>query len=425
MKQLKAVLVGFGNRGGIYADYSLKFPEQLKIVGVVEVNPYRLKNAKERYSLADNQVFDNIDDFLKTKTECDFVINATMDQMHYDIAMKILNAGYNMLIEKPVTAKRAELLEIEKVAKEKKLKVFVCHVLRYTPFYSKIKTLLEENKIGDIVSMQLSERVGMAHFIDSFVRGKWGKESVCGSPLLLAKSCHDADLLCWLNGNTTPKNVSSFGSRQNFIPENAPKGATERCAECPHNTTCLYDANKIHVEVDRHGFQTWEGLNKPLETITKEEKIEYLKTSDYGRCVYTLGGDLVDRQTLIVEYANGSIATFTLVGAVAQAGRGIHIIGTKGEILGECEEGIITLREFDRSGNKFGFEPQVFDVNSEIAPNDDHMGGDYALMRDIVAYFDDGKISHSLTNIEDSVNGHLIVYAAEESRKNGKVVAVR
>ena len=104
MKQLKAVLVGFGNRGGIYADYSLKFPEQLKIVGVVEVNSYRLKNAKERYSLDDNQVFDNIDDFLKTKTECDFVINATMDQMHYDIAMKILNAGYNMLIEKPVTA---------------------------------------------------------------------------------------------------------------------------------------------------------------------------------------------------------------------------------------------------------------------------------------------------------------------------------
>jgi predicted dehydrogenase len=219
MKQLKAVLVGFGNRGGIYADYSLKFPEQLKIVGVVEVNPYRLKNAKERYGLADNQVFDNIDDFLKTKTECNFIINATMDQMHYDIAMKILNAGYNMLIEKPVTANKTELLEIEKVAKEKKLKVFVCHVLRYTPFYSKIKTLLEENKIGDIVSMQLSERVGMAHFIDSFVRGKWGKESVCGSPLLLAKSCHDADLLCWLNGDTTPKSVSSFGSRQNFIPE--------------------------------------------------------------------------------------------------------------------------------------------------------------------------------------------------------------
>ena len=425
MKQLKAVLVGFGNRGGIYADYSLKFPEQMKIIGVVEVNPYRLKTAQERYSLADNQVFANLDDFLATKTECDFVINATMDQMHYETAIKILQAGYNMMLEKPVTAKKAELLEIESLAKEKGVQVFVCHVLRYTPLYSRIKWVIDSGRIGEIVSLQLNEHVGMAHYVDSFIRGKWGKESVCGSPLLLAKSCHDTDLLCWLNAGTKPKKVSSFGSRRNFIPENAPKGATERCADCPHQDTCLYDAKRIHVDVDQHGFQTWEGLNKPIETITREEKIEYLKTSEYGKCVYTIGGDLVDRQCVSVEYENGSVGTFTLIGAVAQGVREVHIVGTKGEILCDGLFGKFTVREFDRSGDKYGYNTTVYDINDELPEHDDHAGGDFGLMRDIVSYFATGKLTGSLTYISDSVNGHLIVYAAEESRKTGTVQNVR
>lgn len=425
MKQLKAALVGFGNRGGIYADYSLAYPEQLKIVGVVEVNPYRLKGAQERYSLADNQVFDNIDDFLKTNTECDFVINATMDQMHYETAIKILKAGYNMMIEKPVTAKKEELLEIERLAKEKNVQVFVCHVLRYTPFYMKIRELIEEGRIGEVVSIQINEHVGMAHYVDSFIRGKWGKESVCGSPLLLSKSCHDTDLLCWLNYKTKPKYVSSFGSRRNFIPENAPEGATERCADCPHNETCFYDAKRIHVDVDQHGFQTWEGLNKPIETITREEKIEYLKTSEYGRCVYTIGGDLIDRQCVNVEYENGSVATFTLIGAVAQAARETHIIGTKGEIMGEISSKKVTLREFDRSGDNYGYNVIVYDISDELPEHDDHAGGDLGLMKDIINYFAEGKMSSSLTYISDSVNGHLIVYAAEESRKTNLVKSIR
>ena len=138
---------------------------------------------------------------------------------------------------------------------------------------------------------------------------------------------------------------------------------------------------------------------------------------------FDIGGANTD--LAIVEYENGSIATFTLVGAVSQAGRGVHIIGTKGEIVGECEEGVITLREFDRTDDNFGCKTQTFDVNSEIAPNDDHMGGDYAMMRDIIAYFLGEALSLSLTHIEDSVNGHLIVYAAEESRKTGTLKTVR
>ena len=425
MKQLKAVLVGFGNRGGIYADYSLKFPEQLKIIAVVEINPYRLDVAKKRYGLSDNRAFAKLDDFIKEKIQCDFVINATMDQMHYEVAMSLLNAGYNMLIEKPVTAKKSELLEIERTAQEKNLRVFVCHVLRYTPFYSKIFGLLSDGEIGDIVSLQLNEHVGMAHFIDSFIRGKWNKESVCGSPLLLAKSCHDTDLLCWLNNKTKPKKVSSFGSRRNFIPENAPKGATERCADCPHKLTCFYEAERVHIDVDEHGFQTWEELKKPLDKITREEKSAYLKVSDFGRCVYTLGGDLVDRQCLMVEYENGSIGTFTLIGAVAQAARNIHIVGTKGEIIGECGSGKFIMRKFDRSGNSYGYDTESFDVNSEIAAHDDHLGGDFCLMHDIVRFFSSGEMSPSLTYLEDSVNGHLIVYAAEESRKSGVAVGIR
>ena len=425
MKQLKAVLVGFGNRGEIYADYSLKCPNELKIVGVVEIDANRLKEAQARYGLADDQIFSSLETFLRAKLECDFVINATMDQMHYETAIEILKAGYNMLIEKPVTAKKEELLEIESLAKEKGVRVFVCHVLRYTPFYSKIKQCLDEGKIGDILSMELNEHVGIAHFTTAFVPGRWSSERQCGSPLLLAKCCHDTDLLCWLNNKTTPTRVSSFGSRNLFVKDKAPKDSTERCIDCPHSETCLYDAKKICLSLNKNTFEAWVGSERPFEEIDEAEKIELLKTSNYGKCVYKSWGDIVDRQNMIVEYENGSVATLTLVAAAMQAGRWIHIVGTKGTIIGMLEEGKFTLREFNMNGSEYGDSATEFDVNADIAVNDDHLGGDFALMRDITRYFAGKTISPSLTNIEDSINGHLIVYAAEESRKNHSVSKIR
>ncbi len=427
MKKLSAVLVGAGNRGCVYSDYALEEPQELQIIAVVEPNGIRRNEAGDRYGIAQEYRFSHLDDFLSANISCDFVINATMDEQHYETAKKLMQAKYDMLLEKPIVPRRDELLDLQKTAHENNVKVNVCHVLRYTPFYKRVKQLINDDVIGRIMTMEMNEHVWIAHFIDSFVRGKWSSEEKCGSGFLLQKSCHDMDLACWLNNAAKPVRVASIGSRSQFILRNAPEGATEFCYNCPHNDTCLYSAQKIHLEFDSLPFQTWMDMGKPIDEITKEEKAEYLTHSTYGKCAYNSGGDINDRQTVNIEFDNGSVVSFTMVGGTCKAGRYIHIIGTKGEIEGYLEDGKFTLRTFDRSPGNFTFHEQLIDVNAEIRSSANyvgHAGGDYAIMHEQVRYLNGDTSSVSITDIDDSINSHLVVYAAEESVKNGKTMPV-
>lgn len=429
MKKLKAVLVGAGNRGQVYCDYSLVHKDELEIVAVVDVNPFKMNEAGDKYGVKETLRFDDLDAFIAQKIECDFVVNATMDEMHYETAMKLIGAGYNLVLEKPVTANLQELRDIENAAKEKGVKVLVCHVLRYTPFYRKIKEIIDSGRIGKIVSLQMNEHVWYGHFINSYVRGKWRSEKLCGSGFLLAKCCHDTDLICWLNNISTPSKVSSFGSRSFYTKENAPEGATKYCYECPHRETCSFDAYKFQIEKDFIPFYTWAGLNKPIEDITLEEKIEYLKHDVYGQCVYqTDDMDIVDRQCVSVEFENGSIATLNMITG-ASGGRNIHVICEYGEIIGHLNENKLYVNIFDKKNITFhdewidcNEEDKLVGENSAIAG---HFGGDYNLMKEAVRYFNGVSTSVSVTKIDDSINGHLVVYAAETSRKAGCIVEIK
>ncbi len=427
MKKLTTVLVGAGNRGCVYADYSLEAPEELAVIAVVEPSDIRRNEAGDRYGIPADKRFSDLDAFLAQKIPCDFVINATMDEQHYETAKKLMQAKYDMLLEKPIVPNREELLDLQKTAHENGVRVNVCHVLRYTPFYKRVKTLINNDVIGRIMTMEMNEHVWIAHFIDSFVRGKWNSEAKCGSSFLLQKSCHDMDLACWLNNAAKPVRVASLGSRSQFIPENAPQGATDFCYNCPHNDTCLYSAQKIHLEFDSLPFQTWMGMNKPIDEITYEEKAEYLKHADYGRCAYNSGGDINDRQTVNIEFDNGSLVSFTMVGGTNKAGRYLHIVGTKGEIEGFLESGKFVLRTFDRSEGNFTYNEEEIDVNADIRSSANyvgHAGGDYAIMYEQVRYLNGDTSSVSITNIDDSINSHLVVYAAEESVKTGTTQSV-
>ena len=425
MKQITAVVVGYGNRGQVYADYSLDCPNQLKIVGIVDPNAYKLKEARERYALLENQVFTDLDAFLATKTQCDIVINATMDQTHYETALKILQAGYDMLIEKPIVSNNEQLMEIKKAADKNGCKVFVCHVLRYTPFYRRIKSLINAGEIGEIMTMEMNEHVCMSHYLTSYDRGKWNSETACGSGFLLAKSCHDVDLMCWLNNASAPERVASFGNRSQFTEKKRPEGAAEFCYDCPHVETCPYSAKRQYMYMGVMPFLVWDKLNKPLDEITEAEKEEFLKKDNYGRCAYIAGGDLVDRQNMIVTFENGSSCTFTLVGGTTIAGRWLHIIGTMGEIQGRLEDNKFILRQY--TYDTFDGKVTEIDVSEEVVNNakfGGHSGGDFAIMHDLIAYLNGDKSSVSITSLEDSVNGHMCVYAAEKSRKENKIVTL-
>ena len=423
MKKIRAAVVGCGDRGCIYADYALRNPDEMEIVAVADTNKLHREAARARYSLGDDRTFDSVEAFVAGGIPCDIVIDATMDKAHYPTAMALLNAKYNVLLEKPVCPNKEELLALQSAAHENGCRLIVCHVLRYTPFYSAVKKAISEGKIGRIRSMEMTEHVGMAHFIDSFVRGKWRSEEECGSGLLLAKCCHDVDLMCWLGDASRPEYVTSLGFRENFVPANAPEGATERCFDCPHEKTCNYSAVKIHLDRDTMPFQTWAEIGKPIDTITREEKIEYMKHSAYGLCAYNSGGDIVDNQNVVVAFENGSMATLNLVGACAKPERYLHIIGTNGEIEGVFEKNEFELRIFTRENDRYSYDTETVSTveHSEIGK---HGGGDNEIMLHLMQYLRTGKPTASLTSIDTSIDGHLCVYAAELSRKERRTVAL-
>lgn len=421
----RATIVGYGNRGQVYGDYSLSCPNELEIVAVVDPNTFKLQEAVTRYSLPQTSVFESFSDFLKSGIKTDFVINATMDQYHYQTALEILNAGYDMLMEKPIVPNEKQLMEIKNTADKNGCKVFVCHVLRYTPFYRTIKQIINDGKIGRIMTMEMNEHVCASHYLTSYDRGKWNSEEACGSGFILAKSCHDLDLMCWLNNASEPVQVASFGTRAWFTPDNMPEGAAEYCYQCKHKDTCSYSSNNQYLKMNVMPFLVWDSLKKPLNEITMEEKEEFLKHDIYGKCAYNTGGDIVDRQNAIVMFANGSCCTFNLVGGTTKADRFIHIVGTCGEIEGKLEEGKFILRTYHP--DIFTGKVEEYDVNKQMINNVEfggHSGGDYAIMHDLIAYLNGDKTSVSITSLEDSVNGHLCIYAAEKARRANTVVRI-
>ena len=426
MKKIQAVVLGYGDRSSRYAEYAKSTPDELEITGVIDVNKLKLNEAQEKFNLPDNRLFCSLDEFLKADIKCDVVINGTMDNLHYQTTMSLLEKGYNILLEKPVTGNPDELFAIEEKAEEKGCKIVVCHVLRYTPFYSGIKQIIDSGKLGKIISMQLNEHVWHGHFVNSYVRGKWRNEKGCGSGFLLAKCCHDTDLMCWLNNNTKPNKVSSFGSRNFFCEKNAPDGATQYCYQCPHQKDCMFDAYKFELEKDFIPFYTWAGIGKPLDEITRDDKIEFLKKDVYGQCVFKTDMDIVDRQCVSVEFANGSIGTLNMIGGASRGGRHIHVVCEYGEVVGYVEENKFIVRIFNKKD--ICYDEQVVDLNGDkaLGGGDNsvagHYGGDYYIMRDLVRFLNGEKTSVSTTIIQDSVNSHLICYAAEKARKEKRIV---
>lgn len=420
MTQIKAIVVGFGDRGSIYASYALEHPEELKIIAVVDPSKERLKLAQELHHLSNEQLFEDLDKCLAKDLPCDLYINGTMDQIHYEVLKKLIKMKKAILTEKPIVNNEKELLELEKLANDNKVPIYVGHVLRYTPFYKTIKQLLLNGEIGEIRTMEMAEHVGSAHFAGSYIRGKWNNEQQCGSTLLLAKSCHDIDIMCWLNNNTTPKYVSSFGSRLYFTKENAPKDSTDLCIDCPHQKSCYFSAYNCYVKADFSNELT--RLEKG--DLSEDELNKKVSKTDFGKCVYRIEkSNVVDRQIVSVEFANGSLCTFTLVGGVQEACRTISIVGTKGEISGKLEEGIIYLKK-DKLCTTIP-EVQKIDVNAQVHSGNrltGHSGGDYEIMKSLVRYMNGDNSLITITKLSDSINGHLCVYAADAARLNHSVV---
>lgn len=425
-RPITAIIVGAGHRSFVYSELAKTNPEMLKIVGVADPNPIRRKKAMDYFGFKEDMCFENAEELAKKGKLADTVINGTMDEQHLETSVPLLNAGYDMLLEKPFAPNEEEMRQIVNCAKKNNSKVMICHVLRYTPFYYAIKERIVNGEIGDIINIQTTEHVSYHHLSTSYIRGKWANSDKCHTSMLLAKCCHDLDIIMWMMSETKPKQISSFGGKFQFKPENAPKEAGTICMkDCPLVDTCVYSTKRLYIDhPDRWAFYVWDAL-EGKKNVSIDDKIALMKSdSPYARCIYKCDNNVVDHQSVLINFESGATGTHNMVGGSAEPRREIHIIGTKGEIFGNFEESKFTVLKIDPSPEAHNEECDVEEVDLRVTGDmvgayGGHGGGDERLAADFVKFIRDEKPSLACTSIFDSVAGHLSVYLADKSRENG------
>lgn len=408
---MKMVLIGAGQRGRAYADYIVE-KNYAEITAVVDPNPIRREKAAAKLGVDPQNCFVSVQDLWEKGKIADAAIIASMDRDHYAQGMAALELGYHILLEKPISPDPAECMEIMCKARERKLHVVVCHVLRYTPFFSRIKEIIDSGRLGRLVSIRLDENIGNFHFAHSFVRGNWRRAELA-SPSIMQKSCHDMDLLNWLMG-ATAKSISSYGALHYFKENNAPANSTDRCATCPAEAECRFSAYKSYLPAAGE----W-----PATVVTPSSDPEVLRSelahSPYGRCVYRCDNDVCDQQVVAVEYEGGQTASFNMSAFTNRMTRTIHVMCEDGEIFGD--DGLHRIEVTRFASNQIeGCRSQILHTPQ---PRSGHGGGDTGIVDDFIALLQQG--SHTArSEIELSVDSHVMAGAAEISRLTGRTVAL-
>lgn len=412
MKKVKLVLFGAGVRGQYkYAPYVLNYPYEAEFAAVVEPDKERRDSFAKTYGIPDRCSFAHTEDFFGAGIQADAIMICTQDQQHYEMARTALTSGYHIMLEKPMATTAEECIKINMLAKKTNRLVFVCHVLRYFAFFKRLKSLIKEGRIGQLMSVQHNENVGFFHMAHSFVRGNWRDENET-SPIILQKCCHDFDILSWLTGSKC-EFVSSFGKLSYFTEENRQAQMPHRCIEgCPYEAECPYSAPKIYLGGDLKTFPS----NIISPSGKSEEIVEAIRTGPYGRCVFHCDNNVVDHQSTILEYENGVTACFSLSAFTHEHARTIRLMGTKGEIRGHIKRNVIEIHDFNTG--------DIEVINLQKQRNKERFGMD-EVMADFIHLLSGENISDCVSSPEKSIESHLLAFAAEKSRHLHQVIRMK
>lgn len=406
-KPITAITLGAGNRGNVYGGYALKYPDQLDIIGVAE--PIQIRNDRyaQKHEIKDENRFPTWEDVFKRPKFADAIIITTPDRLHYGPCMKALEMGYDVLLEKPISPSEKECRDILNLTKKTGRIVAVCHVLRYAPYFVKLRELMQSGAIGEVISIQHMEPISHVHMSHSYVRGNW-HDSTKNTPIILAKSCHDLDILRWMIGKPC-KSVQAFGDLKWFKKENDPQGSTNRCTDgCAIEATCPYSALRIYYRNRTwlHHFDLPEDKDKQGDAI-----LNYLKTTDYGKCVYKMDNDQPDHYTTNMLFDGNVTAAFNMEAFTSYEGRRTRVMGSMGDIVGDMTSFIIT--DF-RTGQKTEWKEGT----------DNHGGGDWRLAANWIQAVAKRDPSLLTSTIDQSIESHVMGFMAEESRLTKKVMDV-
>ncbi len=453
---IQILLFGAGNRGAeAYGSFALQHPEQAVFTAVAEPNPTRRKQFAKAHGIPPARQFTGWQEALAAGRIADAVINATQDRMHHASTLAALEKGYDILLEKPMAPTLKEAVEIVQAAERQGRLLQICHVLRFTSFFKKAAEILKSNQLGQIITISHRENVSYFHMAHSFVRGNWRNKTE-SAPMILAKCCHDLDLLYWFLGEKVQR-LSSFGNLRHYRPENAPEGAPLRCTDgCPAAATCPYYAPRIYRDslpikqavsqtnnrlyqavgaLTLHRPKLAQALGKiippvrtlsdysgwPRSTITDHPQsdsavMKALREGPYGRCVYHCDNDVVDHQVVSLDFASGISATLTMHGHSHEEGRTLRVDGARATLLGKFSFSQTWL-EIHHHGRE---KVERFEFPSEVEDSSGHGGGDAGLMRQFLDAMQ-GETT-PLTSGRDALESHLMAFAAEEARQTHRVI---
>lgn len=410
-------IIGVGARGADAYGWQIHDQkDRFNIVALCELRKDRLERFGKKFEVPAEGLFTDEEEFFKEK-RADLLLVATQDKDHYGHCLKGFALGYDIMTEKPLTDNRQECQDLLLAQQKSGSKALVCHVLRYAPAFLKAAEYIDDGKIGKLVCIDALERVGYWHQAHSYVRGNW-KNTNAAAPMILAKCCHDLDLLQYY-AKSKCTSISSVGDLVYFKEENAPAGATERCVDCPHKETCPYSAEMIYI-------QNWKNRNCPVDIwpynvlttppITEEKLRQALKEGPYGQCVYRCDNNVVDHQLTQMTFENGVKANLTMTGFTAPGGRRYVFHGTLGELILDEAEQKITLWQYGKA-------TEVTDISLLEDSGYGHGGGDVFLIKKLYEVLEGNATA--ATSFEASIESHLMGICAEESRlQGGKLIKV-
>lgn len=407
-KAVTAITLGAGSRGNVYGNFAVQYPDQLDIIGVAEPIGIRNERYAKKHAIADTNRFKTWEDVFKRPKFADAVIISTPDNLHYGPCIEALKMGYDVLLEKPISPSEKECLEILALTKKSGRIVAVCHVLRYAPYFIKLRELIQSEAIGKTISMQHLEPIGYEHMAHSYVRGNW-HNSKTTTPIILAKSCHDLDIIKWML-NKPSKSIHALGDLKWFRRENAPAGSTERCTDgCAVEKTCPYSAIDQYITRKKRLYV----FDLPENKDEREAFVlEKLKTTNYGRCVYRMENDQPDHYTTNILFDDNITVSFSMEAFTSYEGRRTRVMGSHGDIVGDMYS--FTMTDF-RTGKKTEWKNTT----------DMHGGGDWRLVADWIQAVSQQNPALLTSTIDASIESHVMGFAAEKSRKEGKVIDIR
>ncbi|EIW61227.1 streptomycin biosynthesis protein StrI [Trametes versicolor FP-101664 SS1] len=415
-------IIGCGQRGRGYAQYALQEPTLCKVVAIAEPRPKTRGIVAEAHAVDGTLVFESYEDLLKASADtiqtigkrlADAVVIAVQDHLHMEVTLAFAAQGYHILCEKPMATSVEACVRMEAAVRKAGIIFGMGHVLRYSPYNKAMMEAIRTANLGQLINVVHIEPVGYYHFAHSYVRGNWAREAdSCFS--LLTKSSHDLDILCHYLAPGGPTRISSFGSLQHFRKVNKPAAAGEakRCLDCAHERDCAYSAKKVYLDPVVQGNTGWpaevlvDGL-PDIENIT-----DALKTGPYGRCVYECDNDVCDNQVVNIEFSNGATASFTMVAhttLICERQTRLHF--AFGEIVGDMTSFALT-----------DFRTRKTTQHTPRADGGGHGGGDLGLISTFVQAVRTGEQRVLGADVTDVLRSHLAVFAAETSRREGRVV---